>query len=89
VAPAQDEQCDDGNTVSGDGCSSTCQNENIGPPTCSGFTINPPTGDATTAYDFDCLGTNATSYQISVTNNGSALPGTPLIFTGAGPFTNE
>ena len=25
------EQCDDGNTLNGDGCSSTCQNEQIGP----------------------------------------------------------
>lgn len=35
------EQCDDGNTVSGDGCSSTCQNEFSTPPTCNSVTVNP------------------------------------------------
>jgi cysteine-rich repeat protein len=30
VQADQGEQCDDGNTISGDGCSSRCQNENPG-----------------------------------------------------------
>jgi len=31
-----DEQCDDGNTISGDGCSATCQTEQVIPPETNG-----------------------------------------------------
>lgn len=82
------EQCDDGNTIDTDACNNQCQIVNVGPPACTTFTVNPTTGNTSTQYDFACLGTNATSYQISVTNNGTPLPGTPLIYTGAGPFLN-
>jgi len=34
------EQCDDGNTINGDGCSSTCQLENQ-PPDCSAAVVRP------------------------------------------------
>jgi len=36
------EQCDDGNTTSGDGCSATCQLENQ-PPVCTSATASPST----------------------------------------------
>jgi cysteine-rich repeat protein len=39
--PSAGEQCDDGNTAPGDGCSAACQNEPDG-------TVNGPTGNATT-----------------------------------------
>ena len=37
------EQCDDGNTNNGDGCSSTCQTETVNPPVCKyeQITANP------------------------------------------------
>jgi len=34
--PEVGEQCDDGNLINGDGCSSSCQLENTPPPPCSG-----------------------------------------------------
>lgn len=83
------EQCDDGNTIDTDSCTNECKNGGTPQaPTCTTFVVNPTTGNTNTVYDFSCIGTNATSYQISITNNWSALPGTPLIFTGAGPFLN-
>jgi len=41
------EQCDDGNTTAGDGCSATCQNEGGGTTNPGGGTT-PPTGGGTT-----------------------------------------
>ena len=38
--PDNNEQCDDGNTVDGDGCSSTCQIE-IPPPICGDANVDP------------------------------------------------
>ena len=35
------EQCDDGNTTSGDGCSSTCQVEDAPAPACGDGTVDP------------------------------------------------
>ncbi|MBU2612139.1 MAG: DUF4215 domain-containing protein [Nanoarchaeota archaeon] len=78
------EQCDDGNTISGDGCSSTCQIEGGGgggggggvPPPIN---ITPPT-TGTEEYDFfvnpdffEITMNKGTYYQrtINVTNNGS------------------
>ena len=82
IIPA--EQCDDGNTVSGDGCSSTCQNESVWPPTCSGLIVSPTTGNTTTQYDITCRWDNATSYSVSVTNsNGVVYWRSPLIQTWA------
>ena len=53
------EQCDDGGTVSGDGCSSTCQIE-IPPPTC---TLNSASWDIT-----QTLEGNVVSFRVITTN---------------------
>jgi len=81
------EQCDDGNTIDTDSCTNACKNGGAPqPPTCSGFTVSPITGTTTSFYDFACRGLNATSYSVSITNNGTPY-GLPL--TGATtPFTN-
>jgi cysteine-rich repeat protein len=39
------EQCDDGNTAAGDGCSATCRNESSGPVCGDGVTSSPETCD--------------------------------------------
>ncbi len=52
-----DEQCDDGNLTSGDGCSRTCQNE----PECTDVTCAPSCGDGLLTGDETCDDGNAVS----------------------------
>lgn len=61
------EQCDDGNTVSGDGCSSTCQTEVAEPPPGGGgaavnIALNP------TKFNIDLVISTTKEETISVTN---------------------
>lgn len=65
------EQCDDGNTVSGDGCSSTCQTEAAAPPTGGGggvvaqnILVNP------TEFNINLAINTNVEEQILVTNLG-------------------
>lgn len=70
------EQCDDGNTASGDGCSATCQTETVTPPTGGGGGGGggAPTSNITvTPEEFNvdlAINTNI-ERTISVTNTGS------------------
>ena len=50
------EQCDDGNTTPGDGCSATCQNE--GPPPVVGTLHNNPNNNIFDTYDPLCDGSD-------------------------------
>ncbi len=61
------EECDDGNTVSGDGCSATCQDEEAEHPSLTVDWV--PTRDGT---DVTCTAISATTVDITVCESGSA-----------------
>ena len=60
------EQCDDGNMVSGDGCSNICEKET--PPAasavCNNLTVTPTSVSNNGSITYTCTGTNVTSYSI-------------------------
>ncbi len=61
------EECDDGNTTGGDGCSATCQNEEVQD---HAFTVDwVPTKDAT---DSTCTAINVSTVDITVFETGTA-----------------
>lgn len=69
------EQCDDGNTVSGDGCSATCQTEVVTPPGGGGGgAVTPPVNISVSPVEFNInLAVNTTTQRtISVTNLGTS-----------------
>jgi len=70
------EQCDDGNTVSGDGCSSTCQNEVVG-PTCGNGTIEAgeQCDDGNTVSGDGCSSTCQNEVAPPVCGNGKVEAG--------------
>ncbi len=66
------EQCDDGNTNSGDGCSNTCHTETVS-PVCTGLTVSPTTLTNGGMITYTCTGTNTTSYSIIAKNPSGAI----------------
>lgn len=63
------EQCDDGNTNNGDGCSNTCQIDTPQNPVCNSLLASPTTGTLSTQFNFTCYGSNASAYQLTIKNN--------------------
>ena len=80
------EQCDDGNTASGDGCSSTCQTEAVTPPGGGGpsdggaptITVSP------TEFTIDLAVNTTTERAITITNNGAMSLNVSIIQTNLG-----
>jgi cysteine-rich repeat protein len=68
------EQCDDGNTVSGDGCSATCQTEAVTPPGGGGGGGEPSLNIAVSPTEFNInLAVDTTTPRtIQVTNLGTS-----------------
>lgn len=67
------EQCDDGNTNNGDGCSSTCQTETINPPVCQyqQITQNPQLNQP---VQIQCgAPTGFTSVRLKILKNGTQV----------------
>ena len=63
------EQCDDGNTASGDGCSSTCQTEAVTPPPGGGGAAPPANISLTpTNFNINMVVNTTTERTIKVTN---------------------
>lgn len=74
------EQCDDGNTVSGDGCSSTCQTEAVTPPEGEGGGAPPVVNIGVDPTEFNIKMAISSSKQetIKVTNLGTSTVTVPV-----------
>lgn len=90
------EECDDGNTVGGDGCSATCQEERCDPPSCDDG--NPCTDDSCedVGGQFACVHApntdpcdDGSACTIGDTCAGGECHGAPLDCNDQNPCTND
>lgn len=66
------EQCDDGNTVDGDGCSATCTTEVTPPGGGGGAVVGPDISIEPTEFNINLAVNTTTERTIKVTNHGSS-----------------
>ena len=67
----RDEQCDDGNMNSGDGCSNICQTEVTA--MCTNLTVTPTSVVNGGSVTYTCTGNNVTSYSIIARGPGGNI----------------